>query len=231
MPDTHSSPGGERLESYWRHRFDESAQRDGDAARNIGHSFGHQARREVFLELVREYLPTSVRSVLDVGCGSGTYFDLYQRLGLQIAGVDFSPAQLAVAQARFPSARLALGELAETPPDLTADLIVCIGVVQVVSDLPAFFAAIARRVNPGGRAIISCLEQHSLWPGSILDPQLRFYSRQRMRALLAPHFREHCCRRFYPLPPPFSVLRPVLHRLQLPWLNHGLMFVLEPHPV
>lgn len=231
MPDHREKPlppGGNRLESYWLRRFEDSARSEGDAARNIGHTFGHQARRDVFLELVGGHLPPGARSVLDVGCGSGTYFDLYRRLGLRIQGLDFSAAQLAVARGRYPDARLETSELAAAPADLRADLVVCIGVVQVVSDLPGFIAALADRTNPGGRAVVSCLEQHSIWPGRILDPQLRFYSAKAMRRLFAPHFRECACRRFYPLPPPFSLLRPVLHRLQLPWLNHGMMFVLEP---
>jgi 2-polyprenyl-3-methyl-5-hydroxy-6-metoxy-1,4-benzoquinol methylase len=217
------------LEAYWEKRFEASARAGGDdAARNIGHGFGHEERRVVFRELVARHLPRHAASVLDVGCGGGTYFDLYAQLGLRIQGLDFSAAQLEVAHRRWPDARLVAGELSAAPADLVADLVVCIGVVQVVSDLPAFVAGIARRVTPGGIAIVSCLEKRSIWPGRILDPHLRFYGRAHMRGLFAPHFEEVDHRRFYPLPRPFSIVRPLLYRTQAPWLNHGLMFVLRP---
>jgi len=225
--DKPASPDPSRpLEDYWVKRFEASARRDDDAARNIVHTFGHEERRRVFRELVARHLPGTARSVLDIGCGSGTYFDVYSRLGLRIQGLDFSRAQLAVAQQRWPESRLVTGELTQAPADLTADLVVCIGVVQVVSDLPSFARSLADRVNPGGIAIVSCLEKISIWPGALLDRHLRFYTRRQMRKLFTVRLTERVCRRFYPLPAPFHLLRPLLYRAQVPLLDHGMMFVL-----
>ncbi|RME67572.1 MAG: class I SAM-dependent methyltransferase, partial [Verrucomicrobia bacterium] len=169
-----------RLEDYWRERFDQSAALADDAARNIGRSYGHAVRRAVFLELIERHLPAGARSVLDIGCGSGTYFDIYDKLGLEIHGLDFSAAQLEQAQRRHPHAHLIRGELADAPPELRADLIVCIGVVQVVTDLEDFIARMAAHAQPGGRVILSCLNRLSIWPGRLLDPHLRFFSRGEM---------------------------------------------------
>ncbi|MGH8020601.1 MAG: class I SAM-dependent DNA methyltransferase [Opitutaceae bacterium] len=213
------------LEEHWAGRFDASAGMNDDAARNIGRTYGHSERRAVFQELVARHLPAPARSVLDVGCGSGTYFDIYERLGLRIQGLDFSEAQLAIAAQRAPGSRLFRGELQEAPVELEADLVVCIGVIQVVTDLAAFAQSLAKRVRPGGIAIISHLEKKSVWPGRLLDPHLRFYTRAHIRRLFAARLREKECRRFYPMPPPFHILRPILYRMQIPLLNHGNMFV------
>jgi SAM-dependent methyltransferase len=47
-----------------------------------------------------------VRSVLDVGCGSGRLFDLYNELGLEFTGTDLSAVALAIARRRFPASTL-----------------------------------------------------------------------------------------------------------------------------
>jgi SAM-dependent methyltransferase len=61
---------------------------------------------DFFVERVR-----AGERVLDVGCGKGELaFDLAERAGAEVTGVDVNAASLAFARTRFPSARLALVE-------------------------------------------------------------------------------------------------------------------------
>ena len=219
------------LESYWHQKFEASAAFSSDADRNLAHSFGHKERLLVFKELIQKYLHPGAQSVLDVGCGSGTYFDLYDAMGLEIKGIDFSDAQIERARKRNANAHLFAGFVEAAPDSFTADLVVSIGVVQAVSDLDLFFHSFANRVLPGGMAIVSCLNKRSIWPGSILDPKLRFFSYSTISSMLEKHFHIVDCRRFYPMPFPFSLARPLLYKFQIPFLNHGFMFVLKPRSV
>ena len=226
MPEPEKDPSIS-YEDRWLPHFEKSASEATSAERNIGHECGHRERRLVFIELIQKYLSKEAKSVLDVGCGSGTYFDLYSNLGLYIYGVDFSKAQIDAARKGFPKSSLHACLVQDAPEDIQADLAVSIGVTQVVSDLDLFFSEIARRVAPEGIAIISCLNRRSVWPGGITDPHLRFFTLKEMRSLLGPHFEEIAFRRFYPLPGPLKVLRGLLYKLQIPLMNHGIMFVLK----
>ncbi|MCH6259203.1 class I SAM-dependent methyltransferase [Puniceicoccaceae bacterium K14] len=217
----------DKLESYWLPKFEQSAQESDDAARNIGRSFGHEERRIVFEELLNQYLPNSASSVLDVGCGTGTYFDLYEKYGLLINGADYSQAQIGVARDRFPKAKLYACLLEDVPETTVTDLVVSIGVTQVVSDLDSLLKHAAQRLSSEGIAVISCLNKGSIWPGGITDPHLRFFTLNEIRGYLSKYFEEITFRRFYPMPGPFIVMRAMLYKMQIPLLNHGFMFVLK----
>lgn len=47
----------------------------------------------------------AIRSVLDVGTGSGIFAEAFARRGLSVAGVDVSPAMVAAAREHVPSAK------------------------------------------------------------------------------------------------------------------------------
>lgn len=67
---------------------------------------------------IRLYRPRAGESVLDVGCGTGSQLSWYQKAGCQLAGIDPSPAMLAVAKEKLaPEADLRLGDAAQLPFD------------------------------------------------------------------------------------------------------------------
>lgn len=54
--------------------------------------------------------------VLDVGCGTGTYLDFYQRAGCKGFGIDLSPAMLDIARTKLGErAELQLGDASHMP--------------------------------------------------------------------------------------------------------------------
>ncbi|MFN2270426.1 MAG: class I SAM-dependent methyltransferase [Anaerolineae bacterium] len=69
--------------------------------------------------------PRKGLSVLDVGCGTGTHLDIYQRAGCRVFGLDLSPEMLNAAQAKLIGrAGLYLGDASRMPfPDESMDLI------------------------------------------------------------------------------------------------------------
>jgi ubiquinone/menaquinone biosynthesis C-methylase UbiE len=64
-------------------------------------------------------------SVLDIGCGTGTYLDIYQKGGCTVVGIDSSPAMLEVARAKLTEdAELHFGEASHMPfPPESFDLV------------------------------------------------------------------------------------------------------------
>jgi SAM-dependent methyltransferase len=120
------------------------------------------------------------RSVLDIGCGTGTFACLLARRGIQVTAVDPAAASLAVARSK-PGAgqvRWILGDASALPP-LQVDLATMTGNVAQVfltdQDWESVLAAAGAAVRPGGHLVVETR-----------DPQ-----RQAWRAW----DREHACRR------------------------------------
>ncbi len=98
------------------------------------------------------------RSVLDVGCGTGTFACRLARRGLEVVGVDPAAASLAVARTK-PDAdgvRWLHGDATSLPP-LQVDLAVMTGNVAQVfiddADWLATLRGIAAALRPGGHLV------------------------------------------------------------------------------
>jgi ubiquinone/menaquinone biosynthesis C-methylase UbiE len=65
---------------------------------------------------IRMFRPSQGMSILDVGCGTGSHLELYQRYKCHLYGLDLSPSMLAVARERLgDTARLDLGDATDMP--------------------------------------------------------------------------------------------------------------------
>ena len=107
--------------------------------------------------------------VADIGCGTGRYAIQLLRFGARkVAGVDFSPAMLEVAQRKAQKAELSIewgvGDLTEHVPipDATLDAAVCALTLSFVENLHAAFTELARVLKPGGILVTSELHPHGL---------------------------------------------------------------------
>jgi ubiquinone/menaquinone biosynthesis C-methylase UbiE len=134
---------------------------DADAARRI-EALYHIRDAVHRRELVREALG-AVRGdrILDVGCGPGFYcLELSEIVGSSgsVVGVDSSPAMLQLARARCAgcgNVELVEGEATRLPvDDETFDGVVCVQVLEYVSDVEAAVAELRRALRPGGRAVV-----------------------------------------------------------------------------
>ncbi|NYJ03815.1 class I SAM-dependent methyltransferase [Petropleomorpha daqingensis] len=108
-----------------------------------------------YLALAEE---VGARSVVDVGCGTGTLACLLAERGLDVVGVDPAAASLEVAR-RKPHAdrvRWVLGDATALPP-LQADLVTMTGNVAQVfledDDWAAALRAVHAALRPGGRFV------------------------------------------------------------------------------
>ena len=110
---------------------------------------------DAYAAMVDEF---AARSVLDIGCGTGTFACLLARRGVTVTGVDPAQASLAVARSK-PGAdrvRWVLGDATDLPP-LQVDLATMTGNVAQVFLTDADWAATLRAAHaalrPGGRLV------------------------------------------------------------------------------
>lgn len=65
---------------------------------------------------IRMFRPSKGMSILDVGCGTGSHLELYQRYQCDLYGIDLSPSMLAIARERLgDTAQLELGDATNMP--------------------------------------------------------------------------------------------------------------------
>lgn len=107
---------------------------------------------EVLFGLIYEGLSPGER-VLDLGIGSGLAAAPLARAGLQVYGVDFSPAILDLCRAKGIAAELKQHDLRDVPwpyPTAIFDHVVSCGLLHFIPDLEAIFAEAGRVTRPGG---------------------------------------------------------------------------------
>lgn len=102
--------------------------------------------------------------VLDVGCGGGLLAEPLAARGAQVVGIDASAGNVAAARRHAAAQGVAVdyrhGELAEVlHAGERFDLVLALEVVEHVDDVPAFVAAAAGRVAPGGLLMASTIDR------------------------------------------------------------------------
>ena len=102
--------------------------------------------------------PLAGKAALDVGCGAGLLCEPLARLGAGVTGVDAAPENVEAAARHAEGSGLDIryvsGELATL--GLGAfDVVTCLEVLEHVADKPAFLAALATHLAPGGLMVLS----------------------------------------------------------------------------
>lgn len=103
-------------------------------------------------------------TVLDVGCGTGTYAVALARRGFRVVGLDFSPAMLRRAEAKagdLLGSRITfrLADFNRELPfaDQHFEHAVCVCALHCVADPPSFFREVRRVLRPEGRFVLVAL--------------------------------------------------------------------------
>jgi SAM-dependent methyltransferase len=98
---------------------------------------------------VRDLLGPGAGLCLDLGCGSGLYFDVLTATGRTVVGLDRSADQLSIAQGR--SRQIVQGDAAALPfADGSFPAVATLWISTDVDDFAAVLAEAARVLAPGG---------------------------------------------------------------------------------
>lgn len=76
--------------------------------------------------LFRIFQQHSIKSIVDLGCGTGEHVSALQKRGFQIRGVDISETMIGVAKKRYPDCEFVLADLQSFKVEPTVDAVICI---------------------------------------------------------------------------------------------------------
>ncbi|MCC7382738.1 MAG: class I SAM-dependent methyltransferase [Deltaproteobacteria bacterium] len=162
---TATGGGGFDPKHYWNQRHARTCGLEGVGFLGLGayNDWMYRLRADVFRRVLRGAQVQGAR-VLDVGCGTGFYLDLWRALGArEIVGVDLSEVAVERLRADDPALDLRVLDIASAPEaDLAAlgtfDFVSVIDVLYHVVDDAAYaraFRALARLLSAGGRLIFT----------------------------------------------------------------------------
>jgi SAM-dependent methyltransferase len=99
--------------------------------------------------------------VADLGCGPGHLTAHLRSLGLDVFGVDVSPAMIELARAAEPALRFEVGSMTalDLPDASLAGILTWYSVIHTPpADVPGIFAEFTRTLAPGGHVLLGCFE-------------------------------------------------------------------------
>jgi len=171
-----------------------------------------QMRQTFFSEAVREkaYAVAGVQAgqtAADIGAGTGFISEGLLRRGLRVVAVDQSAAMLAEMQRKFASFAgidYRLGEAESLPlPNGAVDYVFANMYLHHVASPPAAIKEMARLLKPGGKLVITDLdehnfeflrtEQHDRWLGFRRADVRRWFTAAGLKNVAVDCTDENCC--------------------------------------
>ena len=166
--------------------------RTSEARRAAAGYFGHAARRyaSAYQELsagghalrarherVLDIIGRPRGRVLDVGCGPGHLAQALFDRGIDVWGVDATPAMIEACRGRFaprPAAHFTVGDAARLAfSDGAFEAAICLGVMDYIPVLEAAVRELIRVVRPGGSVLVSfpnLLSPYAVWKLFVFYP-------------------------------------------------------------
>ncbi|HLX11510.1 MAG TPA: class I SAM-dependent methyltransferase [Bacteroidota bacterium] len=166
--------------------FDESKSWQGNIYENMDDRFNRtmMRRKRYVLDMMDSVPRGEFRSVLDVGCGCGEYSAELMAMGLDVHGIDLSPAMIETSKHRLrkfaadSARRFHRGDVENIPfPDDSFDAVVCVGVFGYLLSDDRGVDEIMRVLRPNGWLVLSVQNAISL---SNLD----FFLRKKLQSMV-----------------------------------------------
>ena len=146
----------------------------------------YRARRRILAALVRrEARPPANAKILEIGCGSGHNLSMLADFG-HVDGLELDDEMRALSEKRLGRKimRSPLPELSEVK-DKSYDLIGAFDVIEHIDDDHAALAAIATKLRPGGKFMMTVPAHPWMWTAhDVANHHKRRYSKRALRALI-----------------------------------------------
>jgi SAM-dependent methyltransferase len=144
------------------------------------------SRRKIVSDLISRKLrlPPNAR-ILEIGCGTGHNLKMLSQFG-EVDGleVDSEARQLAERRLGRPIAACPLPAM-EDVPSRAYDLVAALDVIEHIEDDEASIAAIAKRLRPDGKLLITVPAHQWMWSAhDLMGNHKRRYSKRRLKALI-----------------------------------------------
>ena len=138
----------------------------------FGWNYYPEAFGEQLLQWIREN-GISVRSAMDLACGTGILCQMLFDAGVEAAGMDFSPGMIEIARQNNPNIHYDVADMITYCPQRQYDLVTCTGdALNHILDLEnveKIFANVYRYLAPGGYFVFDILNEHEVHPGEPFD--------------------------------------------------------------
>ena len=100
--------------------------------------------------------PLAKGRVLDIGCGTGDYSNLFDLKKVEYLGIDLAPVMIHKARDLYPQARFEVGDGDHIPVENGyADLVLDIAVIEYYDDPVPHLRELRRTLKPGGYAVVA----------------------------------------------------------------------------
>ncbi len=101
--------------------------------------------------------------VLDCGCGTGRFADLFEQRGARVVGMDTSENMIKITKKKVPSAEFIIGDMLNTPfKERQFDIVVCSQVLTHLHEYKKPLLEMKRIIKENGTIIIDI--RNILWP-------------------------------------------------------------------
>jgi SAM-dependent methyltransferase len=178
-------------------------------------------------------LPAGARSIIDLGCGPGTFLGTLERPVERALGIDIAAPQIAYAQDRYrrPGLEFRAGDVTGLDRAERFDAAVSIEVVEHLrpEDAQPFLTSIYDLLEPGGTLVLTTPNYRSFWPvlewmvskiGPVdyLEQHINRFDRGRLRREVEQAgFIDVRCGTFYVISPFLAAVSRGLAELALRW--------------
>lgn len=142
----------------------------------VYNEFGWNYFPEAFGEQLLEWLDrnqVTVKTSLDLACGTGVLCEILHGHGIKAAGMDFSEGMIAIARERNPEIDYEVADMITYRPDKRFDLVTCTGDalnhIIDLKDVEQIFRNVYGYLEKGGYFIFDILNENEVSTGEPID--------------------------------------------------------------